>query len=217
MQQHINSAVKAMKEFQWDSRGKMQPLIYDLCCGAGRCIPYYKDHFPIGICLHDHNKLFLAQAQFEVSRLLSSLEHNHFVNPTFVCNNKLDQIEFPPTNVHFIFANFAFENLRDNQLEPTIRKCLEHLHNGGIIFIKEPYPEDKQSTQFDFEKQRFLRAKQEYKDILKKWGCQKVKEFTQDYSFRNYVWGKEFVLIYRKCRAVDEMEFQQDPKSIVAP
>ena len=94
---------------------------------------------------------------------------------------------------------------------------MEHLHNGGIIFIKEPYPEDKQSTQFDFEKQRFLRAKQEYKDILKKWGCQKVKEFTQDYRFCNYVWGKEFVLIYRKCRAVDEMEFQQDPKSIVAP
>ena len=53
-----------MKKWHWDARGKVAPLIYDICCGAGRCVEYYKHYFPTGICLQDQNQLFLAEATF---------------------------------------------------------------------------------------------------------------------------------------------------------
>ena len=45
-------------------------------------------------------------------------------------------------------ANYAFENLRNEQLEPTFKRCIENLECGGIIFIKEPYPIDKNEVEF---------------------------------------------------------------------
>jgi predicted SAM-dependent methyltransferase len=72
--------------------------------------------------------------------MLSKPEYGYIRESYFRCCRQLDKIEFPEQKVQFIFANFAFENLRDDQLEPTMKKCIDNLVYGGIMFIKEPHP-----------------------------------------------------------------------------
>ncbi|MEY4433944.1 MAG: hypothetical protein RLZZ44_2079 [Bacteroidota bacterium] len=52
---HINDAINEMWKYKqyWDYFGRTHPLIYDICCGAGRCVPLYAKAFPLGVCLHD--------------------------------------------------------------------------------------------------------------------------------------------------------------------
>ena len=50
--------------------------------------------------------------------------------------------------IHFLLANYAFENLRNEQLEPTIKICLENMEIGAVILLKEPYPIDKDKVEF---------------------------------------------------------------------
>ena len=49
----MEKAMVALKDWKWGSyRNKWMPTVYDICCGAGRCVPYYIDYFGY-ICLHD--------------------------------------------------------------------------------------------------------------------------------------------------------------------
>jgi hypothetical protein len=46
-----------------------------------------------------------------------------------------------------------------------MKKCIENLEIGGIIFIKEPYPlKSKTVAEFSQKEQRHLRPKSVYKD-----------------------------------------------------
>ena len=71
-----------------------------------------------------------------------------YIYPHFKCTERLDKIIFPLNKIHFLFANYAFENLRNEQLEPTIKKCIENMECGAVILMKEPYPADKDKIEF---------------------------------------------------------------------
>ncbi len=108
-------------------------------------------------------------------------------------------MNFLGTRSTSFFANYAFENLRDEQLEPTIKKCLKNMERGGVIFIKEPHPKENK-TEFDSEQHRFLRPKKAYIDILLNNGCIKVREFTHAYRYAPKKSGREFILVYKKVK-----------------
>jgi len=59
---YIDDAVAELRKWNWgDFRGKYRPTLYDICCGNGRCVPFYVNHFE-NICLHEQNRVFLAGA-----------------------------------------------------------------------------------------------------------------------------------------------------------
>ena len=136
----------------------------------------------------------------KVGQLLSDPERNQYKRSYFNCAKPLVDIEFPSHKVHFIFANYALENLRCKELEPTMKKCLDNLESGGIFFIKEPDPSENK-TEFDSQYQRFLRPKKVYIDILVKYGCRKVIEHTHDYRY-NPTFGREYILIFKKLKDI---------------
>jgi hypothetical protein len=105
-------------------------------------------------------------------------------------------------------AIYAFENLRNEQLEPTIKRCLENMEIGAIILLKDPYPNDKNKVEFVAESQRYMRPKKIYRDLLMKYGCSKLRETTFPYRYSQQFRG-EYVLIYQKERDVDENELKQ--------
>jgi trans-aconitate methyltransferase len=186
---------------KWNWKGNFNgsfcQTIYDICCGPGRCVKYYAAMFEY-ICLHDQSQEFVDSAAFEVSRLKSQPDLNIYRHPKFKCVARLDQITFPKSRVHFIFANYAFQNLKDSQLQPTMKKCIDNLECGGIIFIKEPHPLEEKQCEFDEQMQRILRPKKAYIDILLNYGCIKVKEHTHAYRYSPIKFGREFILVFRK-------------------
>jgi len=82
----------------------------------------------------------VEDAAAEVSSLISKPERNQIVHAYHKCIARLDQIDFPRYKIHFLFANYAFENLREEQLKPIMHKCIDHMEVGGVIFMKEPHP-----------------------------------------------------------------------------
>jgi hypothetical protein len=69
-----------------------------------------------------------------------------------------------------ILANYAFQNLREQELEPCIQKLMDALSVGGILLLKEPEPADFFTEEFDSEMQRVIRPKKKYVDLFAKHG-----------------------------------------------
>ena len=81
-----------------------------------------------------------------------------------------------------------------------MKKCLDNMEIGGIIFIKEPQSVNKKRIEFDKEQQRILRPKKTYINILTSNGCIKIKEYTHRYRYAPKKFGSEFILVFRKVR-----------------
>ena len=39
--EEFNFAFSELRKWNWDYRGRMFHMIYDICCGPGKCVPLY--------------------------------------------------------------------------------------------------------------------------------------------------------------------------------
>ena len=97
----------------------------------------------------------------------------------------------------FILANYAFQNLREHELEPCIKKLMESMYVGGILLLKEPEPADKNVEEFDPQMQRILRPKKKYVELFAKHGGHlqfaKIHKYQKDFA-------PEYALIFEKVQ-----------------
>ena len=106
----------------------------------------------------------------------------------------LKSITMPKYKFTFILASYAFQNLKDEDLDDCVLKCMDSLLTGGVLLLREPYPNDEENY-FDKELQRIIRPKQTYIDAFEKRGGKLVLQKDHHYQHK---YAPEFAIAFRR-------------------
>ena len=101
----------------------------------------------------------------------------------------------PAFKFTFILASYAFQNLNDKDLEQCVEKCVDSLLTGGVLLMREPFPEDDKTPDFDENLQRIIRPKQVYIELFERHRCKQV--FSKNHKYqKNY--APEFAIAFQR-------------------